>query len=68
MEIALDPDRPVPTLRLTGRFDGDGAAAFDEFVERLDPGADRRPSTASSWGSCRSQGLIAEAILRAEPT
>jgi anti-anti-sigma factor len=37
MHITLDPDRPVPTLRLSGRFDGDGATTFDEFVDRLDP-------------------------------
>ena len=36
MDITLDPDLPVPTLRLAGRFDGDGATAFD-LVERLIP-------------------------------
>jgi anti-anti-sigma factor len=37
MDIALEVDRPVPILRLAGRFDGDGATAFDAFVDRLDP-------------------------------
>src|SRR5262245_38922856 len=40
MDITLEPDRRVPTLRLAGRFDGDGAAVFDDFVERLDPAAE----------------------------
>jgi anti-anti-sigma factor len=37
MDITLDPDRPFPTLRLAGRFDGDGATAFDAFVEQMPP-------------------------------
>src|SRR5215218_2148725 len=36
MEITLDPHQPAPVLRLAGRFDGDGATAFDTFVEGLD--------------------------------
>jgi len=40
MDITLDPNLHVPILRLAGRFDGDGATAFDVFVERLDPAAE----------------------------
>ena len=36
MEITLDSSRPALVLRLTGRFDGDGASIFDAFVEALD--------------------------------
>ena len=35
MEITLDSRRPALVLRLTGRFDGDGASVFDAFVEAL---------------------------------
>jgi anti-anti-sigma factor len=40
MDITREPHFAVPTLRLTGRFDGDGATAFDDFVGRLDPAAE----------------------------
>src|SRR4051794_2581900 len=36
MEITLESHPSAPVLRLAGRFDGDGASAFDAFVEGLD--------------------------------
>jgi anti-anti-sigma factor len=36
MEITLDSHGAAPVLRLAGRFDGDGAPAFDAFAEGLD--------------------------------
>jgi anti-anti-sigma factor len=36
VEITLDARGPALVLRLAGRFDGDGATAFDAFVQALD--------------------------------
>ena len=64
MDIALDADRPVPTLRLTGRFDGDGATAFDTFVERLDPAAEHWILDFTGVQYLSSMGL--RALVKAE--
>src|SRR6478735_3531625 len=64
MEIALDADRPVPTLRLTGRFDGDGATAFDAFVDGLDPAAEHWILDFTGVAYLSSMGL--RALVRAE--
>jgi anti-anti-sigma factor len=64
MDITLDPDLPVPTLRLAGRFDGDGATAFDVFVERLDPAAEYWILDFTSVGYISSMGL--RALVKAE--
>ena len=64
MDITLDPDLPVPTLRLAGRFDGDGATAFEVFVERLDPAAEYRILDFTGVGYLSSMGL--RALVKAE--
>jgi anti-anti-sigma factor len=64
MEIALEPDRPVPTLRLAGRFDGDGATAFDAFVEQLDPAAEHWILDFAGVRYLSSMGL--RALVKAE--
>jgi anti-anti-sigma factor len=64
MDITLEADRPVPTLRLTGRFDGDGATAFDTFVERLDPAAEHWILDFTGVSYLSSMGL--RALVKAE--
>jgi anti-anti-sigma factor len=64
MEIALDVDRPVLTLRLTGRFDGDAATAFDAFVDGLDPAAEHWILDFTGVAYLSSMGL--RALVRAE--
>ena len=64
MEIALDTERPVLTLRLTGRFDGDGATAFDAFVDGLDPAAEHWILDFTGVAYLSSMGL--RALVRAE--
>jgi anti-anti-sigma factor len=64
MDITLDPDLPVPTLRLAGRFDGDGATAFELFVERLDPAAEYWILDFTGVGYVSSMGL--RALVKAE--
>jgi anti-anti-sigma factor len=36
MQITVAEDQSATVLRLVGRFDGDGAAVFDAFIEQLD--------------------------------
>jgi anti-anti-sigma factor len=57
MDITLRPDCAVPTLQLEGRFDGDGAAAFEAFVERLDPAAEYWILDFTRVGYVSSMGL-----------
>jgi anti-anti-sigma factor len=64
MDITLDPDLPVPTLRLAGRFDGDGATAFDIFVERLDPASEHWILDFTDVRYLSSMGL--RALVKAE--
>jgi len=64
MKIALDADRPIPTLRLIGRFDGDGATAFDAFVDGLDPAAEHWILDFTGVEYLSSMGL--RALLKAE--
>src|SRR5580765_6271392 len=64
MEIVLDADRPVLTLRLTGRFDGDGATAFDAFVDKLDPAAEHWILDFTGVAYLSSMGL--RALVNAE--
>ncbi len=64
MDITLDPELAVPTLRLTGRFDGDGASAFEAFVERLDPAAEYWILDFAGVGYLSSMGL--RALVKSE--
>jgi anti-anti-sigma factor len=64
MDITLEPDLRVLTLRLAGRFDGDGATAFDDFVERLDPAAEYWILDFTGVRYLSSMGL--RALIKAE--
>src|SRR5262245_4503286 len=64
MDIALEPDRAVPTLRLAGRFDGDGATTFDAFVERLGPASEHWILDFAAVQYLSSLGL--RALVKAE--